>query len=364
MIKFENGIIKTPHGEINTPGFVFCATQGAIKGINSYDIKAQLIFVNTYHLMHKADTIEKAGGIHKFMNWNGPIISDSGGFQVFSLGHGFVSDEIKGIRNRSKNYVKISEEGVLFQDPENGSKHMLSPERSMEIQKKLGVDFIVAFDECTPSHASYEYTKQSLFRTHRWHDRGLETFQKISVPYEQKIYGVMQGGIYEDLRILSAKYLENNKFFGIGIGGSLGKTKEEMYKIVRFSSELLGKERPVHLLGIGRIEDLLHLSPYANTFDCVEPTRIARHGIALTKKGRINLRKNIYVDDFTPIALDCLCLACKNYTKSYVHHLIRAKEMSGLSLILIHNMFQMNLLMTDIRKDYNFAKEEWNNYLI
>lgn len=349
---FEKKIISTPHGKILTPGFVFCATKGSVKGVLSRDLQAQLIFCNTYHLMHKASIIEKAGGIHKFMNWFGPIISDSGGFQVFSLGHGFVSDEIKGVRSRSKNHVKIIEEGVIFQDPINGLKHLLSPERSIDIQQKLGVDFMVAFDECTPSHGGYMYTKNSLFRTMRWHDRSLKAFTS-----SQKMYGVMQGGIYKDLRRLSIKYLEQKDFFGIAIGGSLGKTKEEMYDIVKFCSENMGRDRPIHLLGIGRVEDLLNLAPYADTFDCVEPTRIARHGIAIVKKQRLNLKKAIYSEDFEPIDKDCKCIACINYTKSYIHHLLKANE--GISLVVLHNMHQMNELMNNIREDLNWAKSIW-----
>lgn len=359
------GLIKTKHGNIETPFFIFCATKGAIKGLDHsliYD-DTQIILSNTFHLHDQSEKIEKLGGIHKFINWNKPILTDSGGFQIFSLGNGFIADEIKGIRRGKTNFVKVLEEGCRFKNPKNGDIVFLTPERSIQIQIQLGVDFVVAFDECTTSHAGYEYTKKSMKRSHRWEEISLDYFKKNKKEH-QNIYGIIQGGIYEDLRNESIEFVNNSDFFGIAIGGSLGKTKEEMYEVVKFTSEKIKKDRPVHLLGIGKIEDIINLAPYVDSFDCVEPTRIARHGTAILPKNKINLLNKKFSEDFTPICSECLCNTCKNYSKAYIHYLFKAKEMMGIQLLVQHNIFTMNQLMRDIREGlktntYEIVKNKW-----
>ena len=345
------GKISTIHGDIITPCFIFCATKAAIKGHDHSKMleKTQIILSNTFHLFPFADTIEKLGGIHKFINWSKPILTDSGGFQVFSLGHGHIADEIKGIRRREKNLVKIRENGCTFTNPKNGDKIFIGPEESIATQIKLGVDFVVAFDECTPSNSGYDYTARATDRSHRWEKISLDYFNEHSKDH-QGIYGIVQGGIYENLRDISIKFIKENNFFGVAIGGSLGKTKEEMYEVVKRTSEKLRETRPVHLLGIGRIEDIVNLYSYVDTFDCVEPTRIARHGTVLIPGGKINLLKTIYVEDSRPIDKNCACDTCKNYSRAYIHYLFRNSELLGISLAVQHNVEVMNNLMEDIRK--------------
>ena len=312
-----------------------------------------------------AENIEKLGGIHKFINWNKPIITDSGGFQIFSLGNGYISDEIKGVRNREKNLVKIQEEGCYFKNPKNGNQMFLSAELSIKTQIQLGVDFVVAFDECTTSNAGYEYTKKSMERSHRWEKISLDYFN-ANKKNHQGLYGIIQGGIYEDLRIKSIDFVNNNDFFGICIGGSLGKTKEDMEKVVQFTAEKLEKNRPVHLLGIGFIEDIIKFAPYVDTFDCVEPTRIARHGNAINPGAKLNLKNSQYLLDSRPLYEGCTCLTCQKYSRAYIHYLIKAKEMSCVQLLVRHNIHMMNQLMIDVRNgikkdNLEEVKAKWVN---
>ena len=360
------GSLNTTHGNILTPAFVFCGTNSTIKGLAScfIDSSTQIVLCNAFHLQKQAMTIDQLGGIHKFMNWNKPIITDSGGFQIFSLGYGLVSEEIKGNRPRNKNsQLKINEEGVFFKSPINGDQNFISPEVSMETQIKLGVNLAVSFDECTASHCDYDYIKSSMERSHRWETRSLEYFQANKKPH-QSLYGIIQGGIYDDLRSISCNIIDKLDFFGIAIGGSLGKTKTEMYNIVKETRAKLGDDRPIHLLGIGKIEDIIELSPFIDTFDCVEPTRIARHGIAIGKKLRLNLKNAKYKTDFQPIDPDCLCLTCQNYSRAYINYLIKSNELAAIQLIIIHNMWTMNKLMEEIREaitnnSLDIVKNNW-----
>ena len=308
------------------------------------------------------DLIANHGGLHRFLNWNGPMLTDSGGFQIFSLGHGSVADEIKGRTNtkRNKTLLSISEEGSLFKSYLDGSIKLLSPEKSIEVQRDIGADLILVFDECTPFHVDKAYTDSSMKRSHRWATRSLNRFN-ASIKYkptygsagEQKLYGIVQGGIYEDLREESIDFnLNKIDTFGIAIGGSLGSSKEEMYEVVNFTAPKLGTQHPIHLLGIGDPKDIWSLVKNGiDTFDCVSPTRLARHGSALVrgKLGKKNIKNNEFSQDLSPIDLNCGCSTCKNYSLAYLHHLLRAGELLGLQLITAHNIFFMNELMQIIR---------------
>jgi queuine tRNA-ribosyltransferase len=351
--KGRRGEIITPHGKIETPAFTFCATKGALRGIHSYEkADTQLVIVNTYHLMKYADKIQKFGGIHNFMHWNAPVISDSGGYQVFSYGYGHISDEIKGTRNRAKNLVKIDGDGVKFKCPITGDMLYLNAEKSVEIQYKLGVDFMVSFDECTPFHTTYEYTKKSLITSNEWAQRSINHLNLLGS--NQKMYVVLQGGVYKDLRDIAIDFVNNCDSFGIAIGGCLGQTKEQMYDIVEYCSTRLRKDRPVHLLGIGEVDDLLNLYKYFDTADCVVPTRLARHGGALRgdffNPEKINLKNSRFNLDSDPIDKNCNCPTCRNYSCGYLHHLIKNHEINCVSALAVHNLYYMNNFMSYIRR--------------
>ncbi|MEM1399640.1 MAG: tRNA guanosine(34) transglycosylase Tgt, partial [Pseudomonadota bacterium] len=252
------GRLTTPHGSLDTPAFIFCATKGAIKGLSPRQMReneSQIILSNTYHLMIQpgAELVEKAGGLHAFTGWNGPMLTDSGGFQIFSMGHGGVADEIKGrgrTVERDKSLIEITEEGAVFRSYTDGAKLSLTPERSIDIQRKLGADLIVQFDECTPFHVDRDYTARSMELSHRWGDRCLEEFDRGD-DGSQALYGIVQGGVYEDLREVSSRYTADRPFFGTAIGGSLGQDKAQMYEVVAYCSPHIAQDRPVHLLGIG-----------------------------------------------------------------------------------------------------------------
>lgn len=374
--KMRLGELKTPNGTVSTPAFIFCATKAAIKGINPSQMAeegTQFILSNTYHLMLQPgpEIISKAGGLHKFMGWKGPMLTDSGGFQIFSLGHGSVASEIKGKRmsNRPKTLLKINEEGAKFKSYVDGKTYFLSPERSIEIQRMLGPDFIVVLDECTPFHVDKKYTMNSMRMSHRWATRSLNEYTKHDNG-TQKLYGIIQGGIYEDLRKESCEYVNSQNFYGHAIGGSLGADKSQMYDVVAYTTSLLSPDRPIHLLGIGGISDIFNGVEHGiDTFDCVHPTRLARHGGALVKpenrnvekKEHINLNNSCFKQDFTPIEPDCECHTCKNYTKAYIHHLLKAKELLAASLLTLHNVHFMNKLMKNIRdsiKENRFFEEK------
>ncbi len=377
------GIISTPHGDIETPAFIFCATKAALKSFTTLDAKknnTQIILSNTYHLMLQpgSDLIAQHGGLHKFIGWDQPMLTDSGGFQIFSLGYGSVADEIKGrkyITNRRKTLLNINEEGAIFKSYIDGSNFLLSPERSIKIQRDLGADLIVVFDECTPFNVDKSYTSKSMFRSHRWAKRSINTFNsplkyksKAGSSGPQEIYGIIQGGVYKDLREESIEFNQNKiDTFGLAIGGSLGSTKDEMHEIVSFTASKLNYFRPVHLLGIGDPVDIWSFVEQGiDTFDCVSPTRLARHGAALIKgkKGKINLKNAKYKENLDPINNECNCYTCKNFSLSYLYHLFISKELLALQLLTTHNIFFMNELMKTIResiKNNNFDKirNEW-----
>ncbi len=381
--KARLGIISTPHGKIETPAFIFCATKGALKSFTTEDAKknnTQIILSNTYHLMLQpgSNLVARHGGLHKFIGWNGPMLTDSGGFQIFSLGQGSVADEIKGRKTNSKikkTLININEEGALFKSYIDGSNILLSPEKSIQIQRDLGADLIVVFDECTPFNVDKDYTYQSMLRSHRWAKRSINAFNsklkynsKEGSAGPQEIYGIIQGGIYKDLREDSINFnLNKINTFGIAIGGSLGSNKEEMREVVNFTASQLNEKQPVHLLGIGDPADIWSfVAQGIDTFDCVSPTRLARHGSALVKgkKGKINLKNTIYKEKISPIDGECQCYTCRNFTLSYLHHLFSSQELLALQLITNHNIFFINNLMKTIRcsiKENNFEikKKQW-----
>ena len=353
------GKITTPHGEVETPNYIFCGTKASIKNVSPaqmLEAKTDIILANTYHLMIQpgADLVEKMGGLHKFMNWHGPMLTDSGGFQVFSMGHGTCADEIKG-RNtgdKNKSLLKITEEAAEFRSYADGSKLILNPEISMKLQRQLGADLIMQMDECTAYQVTRDYTAKSMEMSMRWGDRSLAAFEKMH-DGTQGLYGIIQGGVYEDLRKESADYVASRPFFGTAVGGCLGGTDEEMYGILEAVHPHNHPNRPIHFLGIGRIKDVFQSVRHGiDTFDCVMPTRIARHGMALIKglkNERINLVNAKYKDDPEPLdpRLDIPC--SRDYSKAYIHHLLKAGEMLAYQIISQHNVATINMLMREVR---------------
>lgn len=357
----RTGIYTTPHGAIETPNFIFCGTKASVKGLSPRQLREEgtdIILSNTYHLMLSPgpDLVEAMGGLHKFMGWDGPMFTDSGGFQIFSLGYGSVADEIKGRGiskgERKKSILSITEEGATFQSYLDGRMFFLTPEESINIQRKLGADLIVQLDECTPFHVDKDYTARSMEMSMRWGDRSLEQWKRHD-DGKQKMYGIVQGGVYPDLRQQSCEYTRDRDFFATAIGGSLGSHKEQMYEVVAMCSPHIHPDRPVHLLGIGSFIDVFtNVRSGMDTFDCVSPTRIARHGWALCKgapKERLNLRNAKFARDQDPIDATCTCYACRHHSRGYIHHLFRVGEGLGLQLLSLHNVATMNRLMRDVR---------------
>jgi queuine tRNA-ribosyltransferase len=353
------GRLTTPHGVLQTPAFIFCATKAAMKAASPAMLreeKTSIILSNTYHLMLQpgADLVEKMGGLHRFMGWDGPMLTDSGGFQIFSLGHGSVADEIKGRREiaRPKTLLKISEKGAAFRSYIDGRKHLLTPEGSIDIQRKLGADLIVTFDECTPFHSDRKYTERSLRLSNRWADRCIAEFARGHTG-KQALYGILQGGIYEDLRHEAAEFVNSRPFFGNAVGGTLGGNTAQMDEVVGYAMAKLDRARPTHLLGIGGIRDIFAgVAQGIDSFDCVSPTRIARHGAALmpgVKGERVNLRNARFRDDPAPIDEACDCYCCRNFSRAYLHHLLKAEELLGLQLLTQHNIAVMNRLTREIQ---------------
>ena len=319
------GIIHTPHGDIETPIFMPVGTLATVKFLSPEDldkINAEIILANTYHLWLRPtdDILKKIGGVHKFMNYHKPMLTDSGGFQVFSL---------------SKTR-KITEEGVEFKSHLDGSKLFLTPEKSIQIQNNIGADIIMSFDECIPYPSTYTYAKDSVERTLRWAKRGKDAHKRD----DQALFGIVQGGEYPDLREHCAKELVNMDFDGYSIGGtSVGEDKETMYKMLDITLPYLPKDKPRYMMGVGAVNDILEgIERGVDMFDCVLPTRIARHGTCMTSAGRINIKKAIYKEDFTPLDSECNCECCKNYTKAYLNHLYRCNEGLGNRLMSIHNL--------------------------
>ncbi len=354
LSKARLGRIHTPHGIIETPNFVPVATHGTVKGIDNQILETigiSLIFCNTYHLMLHPGTeiIKAAGGIHSFIQRTLPIITDSGGFQIFSLAHGSIHEELKKKQNKEKGKVHISEEGALFRSYRDGAERLLTPENSIEAQKAIGADIIIPLDELPPYHIDTLSLHHSVERTHRWQKRSLETHLKN--PQNQAIYGVIHGGTNLILRAKSCHFISSLPFDGFAIGGSMGKEKKEMIEIVTQTVPLLPRNYPLHILGIGDISSIAFLIPFGiDTFDSSYPTKAARHGIAFTQKGAINLTKQIYSNQFKPIDPECNCPTCNRYSSAYLHHLFKAHELTALSLTSIHNIYRMNELMSEYRK--------------
>jgi len=349
------GRIHTPHGVIDTPNFVAVGTNGTIKALDNSmvsDLGLQLMFCNTYHMMLQPGTeiVKQAGGLHSFINRKLPIITDSGGFQVFSLAYGSVADELKsrGTKKQGGSVLKINEEGVLFRSYRDGSKVLLTPESSVQAQKNLGADIIIPFDELPPYHIAPAELKKSLDRTHRWEKRSLDTH--LANPQEQAMYAVIHGGIDAEMRKASCKYLTNLPFDGYAIGGSVGKNKEEMHELLSFTLPLLPEEKPNHLLGIGDLPSIDRSIPLGiDTFDSSYPTRAARHGVLLTSKGDLNITKAENALKFTSVE-GCPCPTCSRFTLAYVHHLFKAREMTAMSLATVHNLHYMVQLMNNYRE--------------
>lgn len=369
--KARIGTIQTSHGEVQTPTFVPCATKGTLKGILPEQIpkmNVQLMFVNTYHLVtHPGSSIIKnAGGIHKYSKLPTPLMSDSGGFQVFSLGKNERrTGKLRGDTNEEPLLVKISEDGVKFRSVHDGALIEFTPESSIKFQQEIGADLMMAFDECTYLNATHEYAKKSVNRTHDWLLRCIkevESYRLQVTGSKQYLYGIIQGGQFEDLRKESAKFVTNQAVDGIAIGGvSVGESKEEMRKQVEWCSEFLPDDKPVHLLGIGQLEDIRDLVVHGiDTFDCVEPTRIARLGKIYQwdthKTGEIDIQKAIYRDNFEKIDPTCDCWACLNFTKSYLHHLFKQRELLGYTIATFHNVFTVERYMNYIRDEIALNK--------
>lgn len=350
------GRIHTAHGIIDTPNFVAVGTNGTIKSLDNAtvtEIGIQLMFCNTYHLMVQPGTalIKEAGGLHSFIRRDLPIITDSGGFQVFSLAYGSVANELKsrGIKNSANLVMKIDEEGVLFRSYRDGSPLLLTPETSIRAQKDLGADIIIPFDELPPYHIPHEQLKASLERTHRWEKRSLE--EHLKNPQGQSIYAVIHGGIDPELRSASCEFLTELPFDGFAIGGSMGKNKHEMQQLLAHTLPLLPLDKPNHLLGIGDLESIdIGIPLGIDTFDSSYPTRAARHGLLLTKEGPLKLEHASNSRHFGPIEPDCPCPTCLHYSLGYLHHLFKAKELTALTLATIHNLHFMVAHMAKIRE--------------
>jgi len=356
----RTGTLHLVHGEVQTPAFVPLATRGAVKGLEAHEVAElgyELIFANTFHLMLAPgpELVAGFGGLHELMRWQRPIITDSGGFQVFSMGHGRVADEIKG-RRRSEGegrILSIDEDGVRFRSYVDGRERFLGPEKSMAVQAALGSDIALVFDECTPFHVTRDYTARSTERTHRWLERCLRWHAEHG-PEGQAVYGIVQGGVEHDLRLESAATVAASDCDGIAIGGSLGQEKSQMHEVVSWTTGVLDErapDRPRHLLGIGEIDDLIACVALGiDTFDCAMPTRLGRHGVALVPE-RLDLTKGRFRASQGPILDGCPCPACRSgYSRAYLHHLLRAGELTAVRLLTLHNLSFVARLMEDLRR--------------
>jgi queuine tRNA-ribosyltransferase len=330
------GLIHTPHGDIPTPAFAPVGTQATVKAMTPRDLHelgAALILGNTYHLYLRpgADLVARMGGLHRFMGWDGPILTDSGGFQVFSL----------------QDLRRVSDDGVVFRSHLDGSTHVFTPESVIATQEQLGADIIMAFDECaTP--LDYDYNVRALARTHRWAERCLAAKRRD----DQALYGIVQGGVFQDLRVQSAQFLAALDLPGYGIGGlSVGETKAEMHAALEWIHPVLPRHKPRYLMGVGSPEDLFEcVARGVDHFDCVLPTRVARNGAVLTSRGRLNLRNAQYAEDAEPIEEDCACYTCRTFSRAYLRHLVMANEITGLRLTTLHNLQFMLETMRRIRQ--------------
>lgn len=353
------GKLTTAHGEIETPIFMPVGTVGSVKGVHfrdlEEDIKAQIILGNTYHLYLRPgmEIIEKAGGLHKFNGWNGPILTDSGGFQVFSLGD---------IR-------KITEEGAKFQSHIDGSRHMFTPESVMDIQRTIGADIIMAFDECTPGDADYDYAKKSLALTQRWLERCIKRFDETEPKYgyEQTLFPIVQGCIYPDLRRQAAEHVASFNRDGYAIGGlSVGEKEEDMYAMVEVVNEVLPTDKPRYLMGVGTPVNILEaIDRGVDMFDCVMPTRNGRNGTLYTRNGILNMKNQKWADDFSPLDPDGTSFVDKHYTKAYVRHLFKSKEMLGAQIGSLHNLSFYLWLVGEARKQIQAGTfGTWKNMMV
>ena len=354
--KARRGRMVTPHGVIETPVFMPVGTQATVKAMKPESVEdtgAQIILANTYHLMLRpgSDIVREAGGLHEFMNWHKPILTDCGGFQVFSLGH----------------LRKITEEGARFASHIDGSRHMLSPEKSMEVQNDLGSDIIMAFDECAPPDATYDYIAKSVARTTRWLERCVEAHK---FPERQALFGIMQGGFFRDLREDSAREIVKYDLPGYAIGGiSVGETREEYIGVLDYAPDLLPENKPRYVMGIGTPDYIIEaVERGVDMFDCVEPTRIARHGMAMTSHGRISIKNAKFERDFSPLDPECDCYACRHYSRAYLRHLFKAGETMSHMLLSEHNLRFLSKLSEDIRASIEqdrfseFKKEFYSKY--
>ncbi len=389
------GRLNTPHGSIETPAFVAVGTQAAVKTLTPQETKAtgtQVVFTNTYHLYLRlgADLVAEAGGVHRFMGWDAPVMTDSGGFQVFSLGAGLehgvgkvaniFPGEAGGVLSGKrvpgqKPLMSVSEDEVRFKSHIDGSQHVFTPEKSIAVQRALGADMILAFDECTSPLHDEAYTARSAARTHRWAERSLRYFQDHGPQhgYAQALYGVVQGGAFEAVRRESARIIAGMDFDGMAIGGNLGKTKDEMRRVLAWTTPLLPLHKPRHLLGIGEVADIFDgVERGCDTFDCVAPTRNARNGGILVRfdegepapKFRLNIRNARFARDPRPLEEGCDCYTCRTFSRSYLRHLFKAQEPLGQRLATLHNLRFMARLMEAIRaslREETFAdlKRAW-----
>lgn len=379
----RRGKITTAHGVIETPAFFPVGTQASVKSLSQqelWDMGARLILGNTYHLYLRPgpETVARAGGLHKFQAWQGALFTDSGGFQVFSLGLGKkVRQEIRAKQGKQVEattpLAKVDDEGVTFYSHLDGSKHRFTPEKSLDIQHQLGADIILSFDECPPHPATHEYTQKAVHRTHVWAERGLKHHRKHGQAH-QFLYGITQGGIYEDLRVASAKYIDALGFDGYCVGGvSVGETKPQMRQAVEWSLPHLDPSKPRHLLGVGDIDDIfMAVERGIDTFDCVTPTRWGRNGTAIVhpstarQEGSANPYRLIitnanYAQDFRPLDPTCDCWVCTTYTRAYIHHLCRASEILGVRLVSYHNVATMLKLMQKIRHSLEGGMDEFSH---
>ncbi|HEX3391967.1 MAG TPA: tRNA guanosine(34) transglycosylase Tgt [Solirubrobacteraceae bacterium] len=379
------GVLRTAHGDVRTPAFVPLATKATVKGLLPEEVAAlgyEMVLGNTFHLMLNpgAELIERFGGLHDFMGWDGPIVTDSGGFQVFSMGHGTVADEIKArqpggrsrggdgaaerrskgspIGQREGAILSIEEGGVRFRSYVDGSERFISPEDSMAVQASLRSDIALVFDECTPFHVDRDYTERSTERTHRWLQRCLSWHGEHGPP-GQIVYGIAQGGVYEDMRRASTRVIATSGCAGVAIGGSLGAHKEQMYEVVGWATDELGGEYerlPRHLLGIGEVDDLVRgVELGIDTFDCAMPTRLGRHGTALVhdpeNRWRVDLTKGRWRASEEPLTEDCACYACSHgLSRAYLSYLVRSNELTGMRLLTEHNLAFLARLMADLRQ--------------
>jgi queuine tRNA-ribosyltransferase len=380
------GRLITPHGSIETPSFVPVGTQATVNAMSSEDIrsvKSQVIIANTYHLHLQPgeDVIEKLGGLHGFMDWDGPLMTDSGGFQIFSHGAAkehsvgkiasvFPEEQDRGSHlssTKGKPLVKVEEDGVEFTSYLDGSRHCFTPEKVIEIGRKLGADIMLVLDECTSPLHDYVYTKRAMERTHQWALRSLDMFKRTS-DISQALFGIVQGGAYRDLREKSASFIADKDFQGFAIGGSLGRSKNDMYNVLKWTVPFLPNDKPRHLLGIGEIDDIFEIVECGmDLFDCVAPTRMARTGTLFNRSAgrfRIHILNAPFKHDPGPIEKGCDCYTCRNYSRGYLRHLFTARELLAIHLATIHNLHFMETLMCRIRSarregQFEALKKEW-----